>query len=217
MRRTIWTVAAGVALVVPMLAGSPAASSAGTTRDLGLPTSVELTAIYPDLENERPIRGNWGVSAHDFARVKGRLKCDHYRDYRGVARRGAYFSHNITNSKLIEISVDAVRFRTENEAQAVVRHYRKFARVCRGTHRTTDGEGGSATMKVRRWRLAPIGDASAGMLDAFIQYGDTVWRRTVVARVGRTVSVVVVAPPNGVGSEARALELAQLAVVRAGS
>ncbi len=214
MRETLGALAATVAFVVPMTSTAVPAS-AGTARDIALPTSAEVTSIYPEMENEEPIRGRWGVSAHDFDRVDGRLRCDRYRDFRGVENRSALFSRNVTNLTLLDVSVYVLRFRTAADAETLVRQYRSFARTCRGTHNTTDGEGGKAKMKVRTWSPASIGDSSTGLLDAFIQSGDTVWRRTIASRVARTVTVVEVAPPKGTGSRSRAIAMTRLAVAKA--
>ena len=90
-----------------------------------------------------------------------------------------------------------MQFRTTHEARSVLEHYRDYARVCGGRHATDDGDGNAATLQVRGWRPGRVGDETVGLLDAFTVYGATQWRRSVVARVGRTVVFTVVEPNRG--------------------
>ena len=56
-----------------------------------------------------------------------------------------------------------------------------------------------------------------GLLDAFTtQYGGTQWRRSVVARVGRTVVLTLVEPSRGAGDPDQAVDGARLAVAKLG-
>ncbi len=174
-------------------------------------TLDEAETVFPQLRGRHDDghRGVYafGIDAPDF--TTSPLHCDHYRNYRGTSRvEGYYYSLSGPSFTLDE---NIVRFRTTAEARALLAHYRSFIETCRGTHATTDGEGGKATMKVHGWQPRRVGDERVGMLDAFIQSGLTTWRRTLLTRVGRTVMLLMVEPPRGNGSASRIADAADLA------
>ena len=209
MRNLVATLATTVALVVPLAVTSPA--SAAPLRVADLLTLWQAASVYPALQGGDRIRGQFGVVAPRSAVVRDQLKCDRYRSFKGTSRRNASF-FDVGDRTSVTLDQDVIRLRNMPRAQAVLRHYRRYIRTCEGTHRTTDGEGGSARMKVRGWQTPRVGAGSVGMLVAFIQHGDTTWRRTVVARTGRTVTVQTTEMPRGKGSPERAIEISRKAV-----
>jgi hypothetical protein len=194
-----------LAVVVP----SPAL--AAPLGKASLLTLDEAEALYPQLigRHDDGHRGVYafGIDAPDF--TTSPLHCDRYRSYRGVSRIEGYY-YTVSGPSFV-LDENIVRMRTVAEARAMLAHYRDFLETCRGTHATTDGEGGKATMKVRAWHPRRVGDERVGMLDAFIQGGLTTWRRTLVTRVGRTVLLLMVEPTRGNGSAARIEDAADLA------
>ena len=207
-------VTALLAVLAPLVVPGPAAAAPVGKADLL--TLAEAETVYPQLrgrhdDGNRDVYG-FGITAPDFTTFP--LHCDRYRNYRGTSRaQGYYYSLSGPSFALTE---GLVQLRTRAEARAVLRHYRAFIEACRGTHATTDGEGGKATMKVRGWQPRQVGDERVGLLDAFIQYGDTTWRRTLVTRTGRTVLLLEVEPRRGTGSAARAVDAAELALAKLG-
>ncbi|HEX5086623.1 MAG TPA: hypothetical protein VFV89_02375 [Nocardioides sp.] len=203
-----------VSALVPLALPGPAA--AAPLGRQSLLTLAEAETVYPQLrgrhdDGHRSVYA-FGIDAPDF--TTSPLHCDRYRSYRGTSRaQGYYYS---LSGPAFAFTETLVRMRTTAEARAVLSHYRAFVRACSGTHATTDGEGGKATMKVRGWEPPRVGDERVGLLDAFIQYGDTTWRRTLLTRVGRTVLELVVEPRRGTGSATRAVEAAELALDKLG-
>ena len=202
-------------LVTALLAAlGLAVPSPALAAPLGKPSLLtldEAETVFPQLrgrhdDGHRNVYA-FGIDAPDF--TTSPLHCDRYRNYRGTSRvEGSYYS---VSGPSFAFDENIVRMRTTAEARGVLAHYRAFVEACTGTHATTDGEGGKATMKVRGWQPRRVGDERVGMLDAFIQYGLTTWRRTLLTRVGRTVMLLVVEPRHGTGSAARVAEAADLA------
>jgi hypothetical protein len=203
-----------LAALVPLAAPGPAV--AAPLGKASLLTLTEAESLFPQLrgrhdDGHRNVYA-FGIDAPDF--TTSPLHCDRYRNYRGTSRvEGAYYS---VSGPSFAFDENIVRMRTTAEARGVLAHYRAYVEACAGTHATTDGEGGKATMKVRGWEPRRVGDERVGMLDAFIQYGLTTWRRTLLTRVGRTVMLVVVEPRHGTGSASRAAEAAELALDKLG-
>jgi hypothetical protein len=112
------------------------------------------------------------------------------------------------------IDQNLVRFGSVRAARALVQRYRGFSRHCVGNVDTDDGEGSAVRLKNRAWFPPLLGDESAGMLIGWFSHGYADWRRVLVVRVGRTVSVLDVSfadirpPRDGV------LALGELAVDR---
>ena len=203
-----------LAVLAPLVVPGPAAAAPVGKTDLL--TIAEAETVYPQLrgrhdDGHRDVSG-FGITAPDFTTFP--LRCDRYRYYRGTSRaHGYYYSLSGPSFALTE---GLVQMRTGAEARAVLRHYRAFIETCRGTHATTDGEGGKATMKVRGWQPRRVGVERVGLLDAFIQYGETTWRRTLVTRLGRTVLLLEVEPRRGTGSASRVVDAAELALAKLG-
>lgn len=212
MRRP-WVVALTVAALVPLLVGTLAPASARPLLDRDLVTVREAGRIYPSVKDGVRYRGRFGISAPRSAQVGGRLACDRYKTFRAASRRTSYI-YPARGAGYPALDQVVGRFRTLKRAKAVIRHYRKYVHVCRGTHDTTDGEGGAAKMRVRRWWAPRVGDASVGMLDAFIQHGEVTWYRTLVVREGRTVSVQTVEPRSGKGNSKKALRYSRKAIAK---
>jgi hypothetical protein len=203
-----------VSVVVPAAAAGPAHADSVTKHDLL--TLAEAETVFPELrgrhDDGNQDRFSFGMDAPAY--WTSPLRCDHTRSYRGTSRATAS-SYSLSGPDFTFLE-SIVQFRTTHEARSVLQHYRDYARVCRGEHATDDGEGGAATLKVRGWRPARVGDERVGLLDAFTQYGGTQWRRSVVARVGRTVVLTVVEPTRGPGDADQAVEGARLAVAKLG-
>jgi hypothetical protein len=203
-----------LAVLAPLVVPGPAAAAPVGKTDLL--TLAEAETVYPQLrgrhdDGHRDVYA-FGITAPDF--TTSPLHCDRYRNYRGTSRAlGSYYSLSGPPFALTE---SLVQFRTRAEAHAVLGHYRAYIEACSGTHATTDGEGGKATMKVRGWHPRRVGDERVGLLDAFIQYGDTTWRRTLLTRVGRTVLFLEVEPRHGTGSASRVVDAAELALAKLG-
>lgn len=203
-----------VAALVPLGVAAPALAT--PLGKANLLTLKEAETVYPQLRGRHDDGAHnlyaFGIDAPDF--TTSPLHCDHYRTYRGTSRaQGSYYSLSGPSFALTET---IVRMRTTAEARAVLAHYRAFVKACAGTHATTDGDGGKATMKVRGWQPQRVGDERVGLLDAFIQFGLTSWRRTLLTREGRTVLALVVEPRHGTGSSSRIVDAADLALTKLG-
>jgi len=203
-----------IAALAPLSVPGP--SLAAPLGKAQLLTLAEAETVYPQLRGRHDDGHRdeyaFGIDAPDF--TTSPLHCDRYRSYRGTSRVQGYF-YSVSGPSFAP-SETFVRMRTTAEAHAVLQHYRAYVRACTGTHPTTDGEGGKATMKVRGWKPRRVGDERVGLLDAFIQYGDTTWRRTLLTRVGRTVLELVVEPRRGTGSASRAADAGDLALAKLG-
>ena len=200
--------------LTPLVAPAPATAAPVTKAQLL--TLDELEAVFPQLL-ERPDSANqnrfrFGMDAPAY--WTSPLRCDHTRLYKGTSRATAN-TYTLFGPSF-DFLESIVQFRTTHEARSVLEHYRDYAKVCRGSHATDDGDGNAATLLVRGWRPGHVGDETVGLLDAFTVYGETQWRRSVVARVGRTVVFTVVAPARGPGDADQAVDGARLAVAKLG-
>jgi hypothetical protein len=194
----------------------PAPAAAAPLTKANLLKLREAETVYPQLRGRHDDGARnvyaFGLDAPAF--TTSPLHCDRFKNYRGTSRtEGAYYS---LSGPSFDLTEDLVKMRTPAEAHGVLEHYRSYIRACTGSHVTSDGEGGTATMKVRGWHPQRVGDERVGMVDAFIQYGEDNWRRTLVTRVGRTVLVLVVTPRRGTGSASRIVEAADLALTKIG-
>jgi hypothetical protein len=203
-----------LAALAPLAVPGPAAAAPlGKANLLKL---REAETVYPQLRGRHDDGARnvytFGLDAPAFATSP--LDCAQFKNYRGTSRiEGAYYS---LSGPSFDLTEDLVRMRTPAEAHGVLEHYRSYIKACNGSHVTSDGEGGTATMKVGRWHPRRVGDERVGMVDAFIQYGEDNWRRTLVTRVGRTVLVLVVTPRHGTGSASRIVDAADLALTKIG-
>ncbi len=204
--------ALATALLVSLGLAVPSPALAAPLDKTSLLTLDEAETVYPQLRGRHDDgkRGVYafGIDAPDF--TTSPLHCDRYRNFRGTSRiEGYYYSLSGPSFALDE---NIVQLKTTAEARAVLAHYRAFIEACHGSHATTDGEGGKATMKVRGWKPRRVGDERVGLLDAFIEHGGlTTSRRTLLTRVGRTVMLLVVEPRRGFGSASRIADAADLA------
>jgi hypothetical protein len=200
--------------LTPLVAPAPA--TAAPIAKSQLLTLDEVASVFPQLLKRRDDanqdRFRFGFDAPAY--WTSPLRCDHTRAYKGTSRATANTYTLLGPSFNVLESI--VQFRTKHEARSVLEHYRDYAKVCRGRHATDDGEGAAATLEVRAWRPAAVGDERVGLLDAFTVYGDTQWRRSVVTRVGRTVVFMVVEPTRGTGNAAQSVKGARLAVAKLG-
>ena len=135
---------------------------------------------------------------------------------RGATRILGSLSTGARRRSVALIDQNLVRFDTVAQARSLVGRYRHFGKACVGDVRTDDGEGGRVLLKNRAWQPPRVGDQSAGMLIGWFSGGSATWRRVLVVRVGRTVSVLDVSfadvrPPQG-----RVLALGGLAIDRLG-
>ena len=208
-------VTALLAVLAPLVVPGPAAAAPLDKTDLL--TLAEAETVYPQLRG-RHDDGQRDVSRFGIDRAR-------LHDLSAALRPLPELPRHQPRARLLLLAERAVvrprprgivQLRTRAEARAVLAHFRAFIEACRGTHATTDGEGGKATMKVRGWQPRRVGDERVGLLDAFIQYGDTTWRRTLVTRLGRTVLLLEVEPRRGTGSAARVADAADLALAKLG-
>ena len=200
--------------LTPLVAPAPATATPVTKAQLL--TLDELATVFPVLL-ERPDAANqsrfrFGMDAPAY--WTSPLRCDHTRLYKGTSRATANTYTLLGPSFSFLESI--VEFHTLHEARSVLEHYRDYAKVCRGSHATDDGDGNAATLLVRSWRPGRVGDETFGLLDAFTVRGDTQWRRSVVARVGRTVVFTVVQVGRGPGDADQSVAGARLAVAKLG-
>ena len=175
----MWLTALG-ALAAPSAA--VAAEAAPVTRE-DLLTSADLLTVYPDMED--PLRT---VRRSRVAVPRG---CDDQAQLVGGASViGGSVSPNVQRRAVTLIDQDVVRFASKTRARALVRRYRHFSTRCVGDVDTDDGEGSAVRLKNRAWFPPLLGDQSAGMLIGWFSHGYVDWRRVLVVRVGRTVSVL---------------------------
>ena len=211
--RKLLTAAATVVTLVPFVAALIVPASAQRAPVPRVLTLKQAASVYPGLEGGDRFKGRYGIVAPRFVVKRGKLKCDRYRNFKGVNRANVYF-FNVERPRSMTLDQAVTRFRTVQKAKRVMRYYRQYIRKCRGTHPTTDGEGGKARMKVRGWPTPRIGGGSVGILNAFIQYGDPTWRRTVIARTGRTISVQEETPFAGKGTPKRVIKISRKAIAK---
>ncbi|WP_028653654.1 sensor domain-containing protein [Nocardioides halotolerans] len=203
-----------VSAVVPLALPAPAHADPVTKQDLL--TLAEAETVFPELagrhDDGNQDRFNFGMDVPAY--WTSPLRCDHQRSYGGTSHATAS-SYSLSGPDFGFLE-SIVQFRTKHEARSVLQHYRDYARVCRGRHATDDGDGNAATLQVRAWRPGRVGDEAVGLLDGFTVYGRTQWRRSVVARVGRTVVLTTVEPGRGAGDPDQAVAGARLAVAKLG-
>lgn len=212
MKRPLTAILTSGALAASVMAAA-APASAGPVTGPEMLTVSEVAVVYPELADAERIRSSGGITAPRAVMKDGHLRCDRYRSFRGTSRRHTLFFETISE-KSVTLGQHVVRMAGVADAKGVLRHYRRYMSACEGSHATTDGEGGRARMVVRAWQAPRVGDGSVGLLVAFAQHGTTTWRRTLVARVGRSITVQEVEPYSGTGSADRLVTLSQLAVAR---
>lgn len=210
-RRFITMVMSGALVVTVMVVGAPA--SAGPIAFAELLTRHDVSSVYPGLADADRVGDRHGLLAPRTVTRDGRVRCDRYRTFRGDSSRHNWFFSTFTR-RSVALDQAVIRMPGATRARAVLRHYRGFARACEGRHGTWDGEGGRARMTVRGWQTPRLGDGSVGLLVGFSQQGVTTWRRTLVVRVGDTITAQEVEPFSGTGSDERLIEVSRLAVAK---
>lgn len=210
MRSPLTPLAAVLAVLAALLAPSPVVAAptppAPVTRE-HLLTLEDYVVVYPDVRN--PSRG---VYRSPVFAPRG---CED----RGVAVRGSSriqggLSVTSRRRSVSLIDQNLVRFDSVREARALVKRYRDFSKRCVGDVDTDDGEGGDVLLKNRAWFPPVVGDESAGMLIGWFSRGAVDWRRVLVVRTGRTVSVLDVSFTDVRPPQRGVLALGRLAVDR---
>ncbi|RYB96256.1 hypothetical protein EUA06_01355 [Nocardioides glacieisoli] len=210
MRRTLSSTISMLVALGALLAPSPgaAAATAPVTRD-HLLTLSDYEAVYPDMRDPLRIVMRSPVFAPRGCEDRGQA-------VRGTSRVFGSVSPGVRRRSVSLIDQTLVRFRTVADARALVQRYRHFSKRCVGNIATDDGEGGDVTLKNRAWLPPRVGDESAGMLICWLQDGLADWRRVLVVRVGRTVSVLDVSYTDIRPPRSQVLELGEVAVARLG-
>ena len=207
-RRTIsWAALAAVlaALAVP-LGATAAPAPVGREHLL---TLADHESVYPDMRD--PLRI---VLRSPVFAPRG---CDDQEQVvRGSSRILGSVSPSVRRRSVAQVDQNLVRFSSKAQARALVQRYRWFSKHCVGNVATDDGEGGDVILKNRAWLPPRVGDESAGMLIGWFQNGSADWRRVLVVRVGRTVSVLDVSFTDVRPPRSGVLELGELALARLG-
>lgn len=207
-QRTIsWAALAAflAALAVPI---SAAAAPAPVARE-HLLTLADYEAAYPDMRDplrvvlRSPVFAPRGCDDQDLV-------------VRGSSRIAGSVTPSVRRRSVSLIDQNLVRFSSKARARALVQRYRWFSKHCVGNVATDDGEGGDVTLKNRAWLPPRVGEESAGMLVGWFQDGFADWRRVLVVRVGRTVSVLDVSFTDVRPPRSDVLQLGELAVDRLG-
>jgi hypothetical protein len=210
MRSPLTPLAAALAVVVAILAPAPVVAAPAPPAPLTrqhLLTSEDYLAVYPDMRDPLRTVMRSPVFAPRGCRDQGVA-------VRGSSRIQGSVSPEVRRRSVALIDQNVVRFDSVREARALVERYRDFSKRCVGDVDTDDGEGSAVRLKNRAWFPPRVGDESAGMLIGWFSRGAADWRRVLVVRVGRTVSVLDVdftdvrPPKRGV------LALGRLAVAR---
>ncbi|HEY0642771.1 MAG TPA: hypothetical protein VGD39_05075 [Nocardioides sp.] len=206
MRSPLVVLAVLIALLTTPPAGASPAPPEPLTRQ-HLLTSADYLAVHPDLDDPMRTVMRSPVFAPRGCRDQGQV-------VRGRDMIEGSVSPNGHRRSVSLIDQNLVRFGSVRAARALVQRYRGFSRHCVGNVDTDDGEGSAVRLKNRAWFPPLLGDESAGMLIGWFSHGYADWRRVLVVRVGRTVSVLDVSfadirpPRDGV------LALGELAVDR---
>lgn len=206
MRSPLIALAVLAALLAPSpVVAAPAPPEPVTRQQLLTPE--DYVVVYPDVRN--PSRG---VYRSPVFAPRG---CDD----QGVAVRGSSriqggLSVTSRRRSVSLIDQNLVRFDSVRQARDLVERYRDFSKRCVGDVDTDDGEGGDVLLKNRAWFPPVVGDESAGMLIGWFSRGAVDWRRVLVVRTGRTVSVLDVGFTDVRPPRRGVLALGRLAVDR---
>ena len=202
-------VAALAALMAALLSPAPAlAAPAPVTRE-HLLTLADYETVYTDMRDPLRIVLRSPVFAPRGCEDQGQV-------VRGSSRIQGSVSPSVRRRAVALIDQNVVRFTSKTQARALVQRYRHFSKHCVGNVATDDGEGGDVTLKNRAWLPPRVGDESAGMLIGWFQNGSADWRRVLVVRVGRTVSVLDVSFTDIRPPRSEVLALGGLALDRLG-
>lgn len=183
MRRTTISLATLVTVLLGLVVAPPGTAAPAPVGRHHLLTLTDYATVYPDMDD--PIRV---VLRSPVFAPRG---CeDQSAVVRGSSRIQGSVSPASRRRSVALIDQNVVRFGSRKAAQSLVQRYRFFSKHCVGNVHTGDGEGGNVTLKNRSWFPPRVGDQSAGMLVGWLQDGSITWRRVLVTRVGRTVSVL---------------------------
>lgn len=194
MRTTTTRVACGATLIglvagllAALVAAGPVAATAVAAPNpvtrAHLLTLADYERVHPDMRDPLRIVLRSPVFAPRGCEDQGLV-------VRGTSRIQGSVSPGVRRRSVSLIDQNVVRFDSLAGARALVQRYRHFSRHCVGNVATDDGEGGDVTLKNRGWFPPRMGDDSAGILIGWVQDGSTDWRRVLVVRVRRTVSVL---------------------------
>ena len=209
MRSPLTPLAALLGVLAALLAPSAVAAQAPPeplTRQQLL-TLEDHTGVYPDLRD--PLRT---VTRSPVFAPRG---CeDQGIAVRGSSRIQGSVSPRVRRRSVSLVDQTLIRFDSVREARGLVQRYRDFSKRCVGDVDTDDGEGGDVRLKNRAWFPPVLGDESAGMLIGWFSRGAADWRRVLVVRTGRTVSVLDVSFTDVRPPRRGVLALGRLAVDR---
>lgn len=212
MRRTLIALTAlGVLLAptsTPRAAVALEAASEPVTRQQLL-TLVDYESVHADLRDPSRVVLRSPVFAPRGCEDRGLA-------VRGSSRIAASLSTTSRRRSVSSIDQGLVGFDSVGTARDLVRRYRLFSKRCVGDVRTDDGEGGAVLLRNRAWFPPRVGQESAGMLIGWSSRGSVDWRRVLVVRVGRTVSVLDVDYADRRPPKAKVVALGELAVDRIG-
>lgn len=206
--RTIISLLALGVLLAPSPAGAAEAAADPVTRQ-HLLSLDDHEVVYPDMRDPLRVVLRSPVFAPRGCEDQGQV-------VRGSSRIQGSVSPAARRRSVSLIDQNVVRFGSRAAARALVQRYRHFSKHCVGDVDTDDGEGGAVRLKNRAWFPPRVGAESAGMLVGWFSSGSAIWRRVLVVRVGRTVSVLDVSfsdvrpPKDGV------VTLGELAAARLG-
>jgi hypothetical protein len=209
MRRTampvvaLMTVLAGLVVPAPGVAAPPPVSRQHLLR------LADYGAVYPDMDDPLRVVLRSPVFAPRGCEDQGQV-------VRGASRIQGSMSPASRRRSVALVDQNVVRFASKAAARALVQRYRHFSKRCVGNVQTNDGEGGEVTLRNRAWFPPRVGDESAGMLIGWLQSGSIDWRRVLVTRVGRTVSVLDVSFTDVRPPRDDVVALGELAVGRLG-
>ena len=205
-RTTISWAALAAVLAVLGVPLSATAAAAPVSRE-HLLTRADYQAVYPDMRDPSRIVLRSPVFAPRGCEDRGQV-------VRGSSRILGSVSPGVRRRSVALIDQNLVRFPSKAGARALVQRYRYFSKHCVGNVATDDGQGGDVTLKNRAWLPPRVGDESAGMLIGWFQGGSADWRRVLVVRVGRTVSVLDVSFTDVRPPRSGVLRLGELAAER---
>lgn len=206
MRSPLVVLVVLAALVAPSPAGAAQGPPEPLTRQ-DLLTVEDHVAVYPDMRDPLRTVARSPLFAPRGCRDQGAL-------VRGESRIQASVSPGVRRRSVALVDQNLVRFASVRQARGLVERYRSFSKRCVGDVDTDDGEGGAVRLKNRAWFPPALGDESAGMLVGWFSRGAVDWRRVLVVRTGRTVSVLDVSFTDVRPPRRGVLALGRLAVDR---
>jgi hypothetical protein len=209
MRRTMISLATLVVVLLGLVAPPSATAAPPPVGRAHLLTLADYATVYPDMDDPIRVVLRSPVFAPRGCEDQGQV-------VRGSSRIQGSVSPASRRRSVALIDQNVVRFASKKDAQLLVQRYRHFSKRCVGDVHTDDGEGGKVILKNRAWIPPRVGDESSGMLIGWLQGGSTTWRRVLVTRVGRTVSVLDVSFTEVRPPRDDLLALGALAVERLG-